>query len=109
MAKKKHQDADVPADPETEPAGDNGQQGEPQRQQPADKAEAVREVLDEGLTSPTQIAARIWEKYGISITPNYVSVIKGQELKSKGKKGKSKKRNQPQRQENSAAPRVPAA
>jgi hypothetical protein len=106
MAKKKHQDVGVAVD---QPAGDNGQQpgGDSPREQPADKAQAVRQALKEGLTSPTEIAKHIQAVYGMSITPNYVSVIKGQE-RGKGGKGK-KKRAQAQAQEKTSTAKATGA
>jgi len=105
MAKKKQRDANVAVD---QAAADNTQQaGGGEAQRPADKAHAVRAALKEGLTSPTKIAKHIQEKYGMSITPNYVSVIKGQ---TKGRRGKGKKKQaRAQGQEKAAAPRALAA
>ncbi len=42
------------------------------------KKQAVREALANGITSPTEIASHLKSAYGLDITTNYVSVIKGE-------------------------------
>ena len=82
MAKKKQQDAEAG----TEMAAGNGLSGGASGL-PKDKTQAVKLALRDGVKSPTGIAAHVKTKYGMDITPNYVSVIKG-----KIKRGKKSKR-----------------
>ena len=82
MAKKKHQNAGT---------GANGQGAGGGSEQPADKTQAVKAALRDGLKSPTEIANHVRTKYGMAITPNYVSVIKGKMKRSKKRKGKGKR------------------
>jgi hypothetical protein len=76
------------------------------------KKEAVAEALAQGIDSPMEIAEHVTKTYGLEITTNYVSVIKG-ELKKK-KKAKGRKPGRPPRaakataQQPTAKP-VPAA
>jgi hypothetical protein len=52
------------------------------------KKEAVKQALASGITSPMEIAAHLKSAYGLNITTNYVSVIKGELGKTKKRKGK---------------------
>ncbi len=52
------------------------------------KREAVLQALANGITSPTEIAAHLKTAYGLDITTNYVSVIKGELGVTKQRKGK---------------------
>jgi hypothetical protein len=66
---------------------------------PANKTEAVRLALAEGVTSPQKIAGHVKDKYGLDITPAHASTIKGT-LKRKKGKGKGKARGKPGRKPN---------
>src|SRR5262249_5060020 len=81
MARKKQQDTGAGTDQTSTGTGS--------ATVPADKTQAVKLALRDGLKSPTAIANHVRTKYGMDITPNYVSVIKGEMKKSK-KKGKAK-------------------
>ncbi len=74
--------------------------------------EAVAEALALGISSPTQIAERLKTVYGLEITPNYVSMIKGDLKKKKKAKGRKPGRK-PQAEKVTATPAtitpVPAA
>jgi hypothetical protein len=54
---------------------------------PKNNTEAVKLAIAGGLTSPTEIVAHVKERYGLDVTPNHVSMIKGN-LKKRKKKGK---------------------
>jgi hypothetical protein len=61
------------------------------------KVQAVHAQLDKGVESPTQIVG-ILKGQGIDITPNYVSLIKGEYLrggKKKKRAGRAKKATAP--------------
>src|SRR5437763_1280792 len=79
--------------PETPPVTetDNLDEAEtPQREMPANKTDAVRTALAEGINSPTEISEFAKREFGLDITPAYVSTIKGtlkKEKKGKGKRG----------------------
>ncbi|MBI1917423.1 MAG: hypothetical protein HYS12_22205 [Planctomycetes bacterium] len=85
MAKKKHQDAEVG----TEPVGGYGMSGGASGL-PKDKTQAVKLALRDGIKSPTGIAEHVKTTYGMDITPNYVSVIKGKMKRGRKAKGKAK-------------------
>src|SRR4051812_47443412 len=87
MAKKKHQDAEGGSDPASESADGDGRSGEASGL-PRDKTQAVKLALRAGVKSPTEIAEHVKIKYGMEITPNYVSVIKGKMKRRKKAKGK---------------------
>jgi hypothetical protein len=52
------------------------------------KKQAVAEALAMGIESPTKIAERLKSVYSLDITPNYVSLIKGDLGKTKKRKGR---------------------
>ena len=52
------------------------------------KKQAVKEALEMGIASPTKIAEHVKTTYGLDITTNYVSVIKGELGKTKKRKGR---------------------
>src|SRR5262245_7942745 len=61
---------------ETTPAPDQTpDNGAGQAAQPPDKAAAVREALAAGMASRPDILAFVRQKYGMEISPNYVSVV----------------------------------
>src|SRR5262249_20048858 len=86
MGKKKQQNADAG----TGSAGGNGMSGGA-AEQPKDKTQAVKLALRDGIKSPTGIAEHVKATYGMDITPNYVSVIKGKMKRGKKGKGRAKK------------------
>src|SRR5207247_1253630 len=53
-------------------------------QRPPDKAGAVREALAAGIRSRQHIIAHLRDKYGMDVSPNYVSVVT-----SKTRKGRA--------------------
>lgn len=57
---------------------------------PKNKTEAVKRAISGGLTSPTEIVARVKEEYGMDVTPGLVSTIKStlKRRKPKGKPGR---------------------
>jgi hypothetical protein len=73
---------------------------------PASKTEAVQWALDDGVSSPTQIAEHVKAKYGMDITAAHVSTIKGNLKRGKGKGGKGKPGRKPGRKPKAAAPAV---
>jgi hypothetical protein len=85
MGRKKQQDTGAA----TDQTAAGGIAGTGSATMPGDKTQAVKLALRDGLRSPTEIAKHVRSKYGMDITPNYVSVIKGKMKKSK-KKGKAK-------------------
>ena len=70
---------------------------------PKNKTEAVKLAIAGGLTSPTEIVAHVKERYGLDVTPNHVSMIKGTLKKRKGKPGRKSRQAAPR----SAAPVAP--
>jgi hypothetical protein len=70
------------------------------------KKEAVAAALAGGMTSPTEIAAHVNSAYGLDITTNYVSVIKGELGYTKKRKGRKPGRKPKTEQ---AAATLPAA
>lgn len=99
MPRKKHQDAEAG----TAPAGGDGLSGEAPGL-PKDKTQAVKLALRDGVKSPTGIAEYVKEKYGMDITPNYVSVIKGK--MKRGRKAKRKAKQSQAEGSEKAAPRA---
>ncbi len=87
MPRKKQQDTGAGTAQTPVSAGGNADSGS--ATWPADKTQAVKLALRDGLRSPTEIANHVRTKYGMDITANYVSVIKGKMKKSK-KKAKAK-------------------
>jgi hypothetical protein len=71
---------------------------------PKNKTEAVKLAIAGGLTSPSEIVAHVKERYGLDVTPNHVSMIKGSLKKRKGKPGRKPRQAAPA----SAAPTAPA-
>jgi len=102
MAKKKRQNAEGG----TATAGGNELSGGAS-EQPKDKTQAVKLALRDGIKSPTEIAQHVKTSYGMDITPNYVSVIKGK--MKRGRKGKKRTKQSQAEGSERAAPRGPGA
>lgn len=43
---------------------------------PQNRMEAIRRLLAEGLTSPTEIAQQVWNRYRLMVSISYVSIVK---------------------------------
>jgi hypothetical protein len=84
MARPKKQDAESG----TVPAAGNGLSGEASGL-PKDKTQAVKMALRAGVKSPMEIADYVKTRYGMDITPNYVSVIKGKMKRRRKARGKA--------------------
>jgi len=69
-----------------------------QAAQPLDKAGAVREALAAGIRSRQDILAHVRRKYGMEVSPNYVSRVT-----SKSKRGKAGKKPTPAAPQGTAA------
>jgi hypothetical protein len=52
------------------------------------KTEAVKKAIADGMTSPKEISQHVKTAYGLDITPNYISMIKGNLKKKAGEGGK---------------------
>src|SRR5688500_19050276 len=86
-------------------AAANGASGKP-----GNKTEAVRQALGQGVTSPTKISEWARAEHGIEISPDHVSVIKGNlKRKAGGGNKKGKGGRKPGRQAAAATPAVTSA
>src|SRR6058998_3482550 len=106
MGRKKHQDTEAGLEETFVPSGGNGPGGESSGL-PKDKTQAVKLAMRDGVKSPTGIAEHVKTMYGMDITPNYVSVIKGKMKRAKKARAKAKQA-QAEGQEK-AAPRAAGA
>jgi hypothetical protein len=99
MARKRKGDSSQPATTQATHTENDQAKASPS------KTEAVEEALEQGMTSPTEIAAHLKTAYGLDITTNYVSMIK---TTLKKKKPKSRKPERKPRVEKETA-KEPAA
>jgi hypothetical protein len=89
MGRKKMTLAATPSQPATQPADNTqGGAGKPGRKRGA-KTLAVKDAMDHGVTSPTEISQYVKQHHGLDVTPAHVSTIKGTLRRAAGaKKGK---------------------
>src|SRR5262245_5909550 len=93
MPRKKKEAGPAPRQTPDQPADGGGQAA-----QPLDKAGAVREALAAGIRSRQDILAHLRQKYGMEVSPNYVSRVT-----SKSKRGKAGKKPTPATPQEAAA------
>jgi hypothetical protein len=86
MGRKKMTLGAAPGQPAPQPA-DNSQAKTPGRKRGA-KTLAVKDAMDHGVTSPTEISQYVKQHHGLDVTPAHVSTIKGTLRRAAGKKGK---------------------
>ena len=79
-------------------------------QQPANKKEAVRLALAAGVNSPTEVASYVKKAFGLDMTPEHVSTVKGQlKRETGGKKPRGKPGRKPGRPSNKTLDVAPAS
>src|SRR3954469_2529843 len=110
MAKKRSDKAtlEAPAGTATpQPPGGNGAPQASRAPAPKNKTEAINWVLATGITSPKEVAEQVKKAYGLDVTQNHVSTIKGGMNTKKPSTGK--KQGKPGRKPGSKPKQAPAA